>query len=161
LADQRIIDYAKRPILVGTRIIFGGFTDQRGVVTKITEYDVDYDDDLGRGRIFEPKVYVRLDDGSEEWSRTINVTNITWGSYPDGPDEYVFEANDLEVDIMPGEAKAVLDNIDEIVRLTSYTAQAQQLRGIALLMRAGQKITPEILEEVANDLDKMAQKDPS
>lgn len=47
-------------------------------------------------------------------------------------------------------------SLDEVVRITTYSAHAQILRGLAALMRGGTKVTPEMLEEVASNLEAKA-----
>lgn len=84
-------------IEVGTEVVFGMDPGQRGVVTAISEPDADYDDELGRGVMYPPKVTVRFPDGTEDMSSSHDITPIGWHVYPDGPDELVFEATDVEV----------------------------------------------------------------
>lgn len=92
---QAIQDPHGRPVEVGTRVIFG--TDQPGVVTAISDVDGDFDDELGRGVMINPRVTVALDAGGTDESTTSDTTKVTWNDYPDGPETYVFEADDLVV----------------------------------------------------------------
>lgn len=102
-SDQKVVDGNGTEISVGTRVMFGDPlpTDDRkdylATVTEIGEHDVDYDDDLGRARLFPPMVKWRFDNGDEDGTSTYDVTPISWADYPDGPDVRVFSADDLEV----------------------------------------------------------------
>jgi hypothetical protein len=95
-----IVDWKQKPLQVGTRVIFGGpstteeIARHTGVVTKITEPDADYDDNAGCGVLYSPKVTVRFDGGDIDEASTYDITRATG---PDYPDEYTWQADDLEV----------------------------------------------------------------
>lgn len=103
MSGQKVVDGNGAEVVVGVRVIYGApmtaaeAAKQTGTVVEVTDWDVDYDDDLGRGRLYPPKVKVRFDDGDEETASTYDDTRITWSCYPDGPDEYLFVADDVEV----------------------------------------------------------------
>lgn len=95
---QRVVDCAGKPLAVGARVVYGGaLFDALATVTEVTEYDVDYDDDLQRPRLSPPTVRFRFDSGRVDETPTYDVTEVTWADYPDGPEVYVFEAGDLVV----------------------------------------------------------------
>lgn len=102
MSSFEVRDINGQKIAVGNRVLFGDpRPDERdlhtGEVTEITEPDADYDDELGRGVQITPRVVVRFPDGSEERTRTINMTEVTWADYPDGPAHEIFEAEEIEL----------------------------------------------------------------
>jgi len=89
------IDWKEQPVKVGSRVKFGDDDSQIGTVTKITDRDADVDDDTGRGYIVPPKLFIKFDDGSEEYCSGWNSTPAPdW--YDEEP-EYVWEFEDIEV----------------------------------------------------------------
>lgn len=94
--SERIVDCKGTTVVVGTRVLWGDETP--ATVVGITEMDADYDDELGRGVMIPPKVTVRFQDGTEDGTSTYDVTPHSWAlSYPDGPDEWLFQCDDIEV----------------------------------------------------------------
>ncbi len=98
--DQEIQDGDGKPISIGTKVLF---EDRAGIdlvarVRKISDYDVDYDDNLGRPELYPPKVTIQFDDdGSELEVSTHDVTPISIQDYPGGPEVRIFEALELVV----------------------------------------------------------------
>lgn len=97
-------DEEGRAIEVGTpvRFYFGPSGSKLATVVALGEPghdypDVDFDDELGRPVEYAPKISIRFADGSEEKVNTWNVTRVTWADYPDGPQELLYEAGDVEV----------------------------------------------------------------
>lgn len=96
MTGQRIVDWKGADLLIGSRVLYG--TGDVAVVKGISDFDVDHDDRIGRARLYPPTVTVRFEmGGDEEQVPTHDETPISWQSYPDGPEEYVFAADDLEI----------------------------------------------------------------
>lgn len=100
--DQKVTDWDGNELEVGTRAIYGspppGAEAEYAVtVVSISDYDVDYSDELERAECYPPRVKVRFDDGEIDTVVTHESTKITWNDYPDGPAVVVFAADDLEV----------------------------------------------------------------
>lgn len=101
--DQRVTDWDGKPIEVGMTVIYGAppsgeEPNYRVEIVEITDFDVDYNDDLMRAECYPPRVKVRFADGTEDTVSTHeNITVRTWADYPDGPSILTFAADDLEV----------------------------------------------------------------
>lgn len=99
--DQGIVDANGLVVKVGDTVLFGDpktsdeIAAQTGVVFEITDYDVDYNDDLMRAEQYPPKVKIRLPNGDVEMTSTHDATPISWAEYPDGPDVWIFQADDI------------------------------------------------------------------
>lgn len=100
---ETIWDCNEEPLHVGSRVVYGNLAypedvaAQTGEVTAISDVDVDHDDETGRAKQISPRVTVRFQDGTAEECTTVDVTPVSWRDYPDGPDELIFQADDLEV----------------------------------------------------------------
>lgn len=68
--EQKVLDGNEVELNVGDRVRFYP-TSLDGIIaeiTKITDYDVDYDDEIMRPRMYPPIITVKYDDGTlEEW----------------------------------------------------------------------------------------------
>lgn len=100
--DQKVTDWDGAALTVGTRAIYGSpapgkEAEYTVTVVEISDYDVDYNDELGRPEGYPPKIKVRFDDGTDDVVSTHDSTKVTWADYPDGPAVMVFAADDLEV----------------------------------------------------------------
>jgi len=88
---------------VGDKVLYGDPKPgdewhHTGTITKITEPDVDYDDEAGRPVMTNPYVHIHFeDDGTDEECHTYNDTPVGWNDYPDGPSHYIYQAEDLEL----------------------------------------------------------------
>src|SRR4051794_30540599 len=93
--DQVVTDCLNRPIEVGSKIWLVGDdpTTATGEVTKITDHDADYDDNLQRGVLYCPKITVKYINGqTEEWN-TYDINRSEWRDW--GTPEFM--SDDLEV----------------------------------------------------------------
>lgn len=101
--DFVVRDFNGGLIEVGTQVLAGDpKTDDdiliyTGKVTKITDPDVDYDDELQRAVMYPPKITVFFGDGTDDEFTTHDNTSTRWADYPDGPRTYIFICDDLEV----------------------------------------------------------------
>jgi hypothetical protein len=93
--DYRVLDALGNVVSVGSRVLYAD--ESLGTVLAISDPDADYDDELGRGVFYPPKVTVRLDDGEQDAVSTYRSTQITWADYPDGPAIEDFTCDDIEV----------------------------------------------------------------
>lgn len=59
--EQKVTDWNGVEIKVGTHVRFGD--NHLGKVTKITDADADYDDELERAVEYPPRITVQFDDG--------------------------------------------------------------------------------------------------
>jgi hypothetical protein len=90
----RFQDVDGNAIVIGTKVELAFVP---ATVVALGEPDGDVD---GYGRSVEipPSLTVRFANGDEVQVPTSNVTRLTWADYPDGPDEWTYEAHDeLEV----------------------------------------------------------------
>lgn len=99
---QKVTDWKGREIKVGMTVIYGcpppgQESDFRVEVMEITDFDADYNDELGRPEMYPPRVRVHFNDGTEDTVSTYNNTPYGWNDYPDGPSQLIFAADDLEV----------------------------------------------------------------
>ena len=97
-----ITDWREQPIRLFDRVLYGEPLRgefQRAVCTvvAISDPDADYDDELQRGVEYPPRVTVVFSSGERDEVSTFNVTRPTWADYPDGPDEWTYQADDLEL----------------------------------------------------------------
>lgn len=96
--SERIVDCNGDEVVVGATVLWGDDPGDVCVVVKITEADADYDDDLGRGVLYPPKVTVRFPDGTVDGTTCYDVTQHSLAnSYPDGPDVWVYQCDDIQV----------------------------------------------------------------
>jgi hypothetical protein len=84
---------------VGDRVLYDDYT---ATITKITEPDADYDDELGRAVENCPSVYITYDAvvpeaADKEICNTYNDTKVTWADYPNGPAHSIYLCEDLEL----------------------------------------------------------------
>lgn len=93
MPNWTLTDYDDRPIDIGTRVRYFDYGPQHpdwgkdsqyiGTVIDLGEFDGDYDDELGRGVLINPRVTVRFDDGSEqryptsEWEINVSFYETT------------------------------------------------------------------------------------
>lgn len=115
MEDFRVLDIDDRVITVGCKV---DYDDGRvGIVTHISEPDADYDDNLQRGVMYAPVVVVGftveeclrlytldfyqvekyMPHAQYERIESFDVTKLTWADYPDGPQVYNFQVDDLKV----------------------------------------------------------------
>jgi len=85
-------DANENEIRVGSRVrVFD--SEVPGTVTAISEPDADYDDELGRGVEYPPRVTVAFDEGGEDKFTT--YTRVRgWGDYMN--DDIPYTSDDLE-----------------------------------------------------------------
>jgi hypothetical protein len=78
--DATLVEDANGKTLALGAIV--GCGEDKGTITKITEVDCDYDDDLMRPVLYTPNVSVRFEDGSEDTFGT----SVPWrGMYVEAP----------------------------------------------------------------------------
>jgi hypothetical protein len=95
-----------RKLKVGDKVLYGDpnpndVLSHTATITKITEPDGDYDDNLERAVEICPYVHIIFDADTyeaadKEICYTYNNTPVSWNDYPDGPSHYIYEAEDLE-----------------------------------------------------------------
>lgn len=97
-------DDAGEPIEVGARVVYGfNAPGHRARVVAISEPDADYDDALGRGVLYPPKITLRFPDGEE----TEVSTYLAWSRVYADQDQ--FETDDVYVPKIETFRDAVLD----------------------------------------------------
>lgn len=93
----QVVDYKGQEIKVDTKVKYGDIETQIGIVTEITEPDVDYDDEKQRAVQIFPEVTVTFANGDTDKATSYNITHYTWADYPDGARCEKFMCDDLEV----------------------------------------------------------------
>src|SRR5262245_53962406 len=91
----KIVDCNEAEVKLGDEVKFG-VEDGPAVIVEISDPDGDYDDELERSVEIPPVVTVRFSDGLTEQAGTNNITRVTWGDYPDGPAEMIYQCEDIE-----------------------------------------------------------------
>jgi hypothetical protein len=89
----KITDIHGDEIKVGTILRLMEYS-RDATVSKIIEFDIDYNDSLHKAIMTNPIVCAEFDDTGTIEFETSNTTKITWEDYPDGPNEYVFMLDD-------------------------------------------------------------------
>src|SRR4051812_23489891 len=88
---QTVLDGQEEELTVGDRVTVYGGEDTTAKITKITDFDVDYDDEIMRPAMSCPIITVEYDDGTtEEWKSWLNVGDKHLGDPP------TFICDDLE-----------------------------------------------------------------
>jgi len=95
-SEVRIVDHKGDEIKVGTKVAYGVNENDSYIatVTKISDPDGDYDDELERSVEIPPFVTIEFDDGDKDIVTTTNITRVSWADYPDGPAVSTYEASD-------------------------------------------------------------------
>lgn len=90
----KVVDCNEAEIKIGTHVKF--VDEETAIIIGITDPDGDVNDE-GRSIEIPPYVEFKLvSDGTVGAVSTYNITKLTWADYPDGPEEYIYQADDLE-----------------------------------------------------------------
>lgn len=97
-----IVDCNEKQIVIGTEVWYGDPPQEdkesaKGKVVAIGVPDVDFNDEKMRPELYCPKLTIVFGNQETEIANTTNATRSNWSHYPDGPNEYTFQADDLEV----------------------------------------------------------------
>ena len=123
-----ILDGNGKELKVGDRVKLegnpkAGIPDDFGVITKITEPDADYDDNVGHGVYYPPKVYVEFDDtGEGKWEDNFHCSYDlgAWWEDSEFAAEHVCEELEL-VEGFRARVKASMERHKELLRKLAQT----------------------------------------